>query len=512
MRLRTRLADAALLLGAVAVAGFAIRRGINPHDEGLMLAAADRIVRGELPWRDFWWNYGPAEPFLLAGLQELFGRSLLVWRIVHVLVAAVGAWLAYRLVRREAPLPLALASWMTIAAVLSFPLLPNPVGPALVLALAGLALAPRHAVLAGICAGLALMFRLDVGAAALLAVALAAPSEEDRGRTLVAAGATALLVYVPLAIAAGPGRLLDQTIGFALFDQSRQRLPLPFDAGGTNDLNKVFEHLFPTLALTGLALWIAVVAVRWARGAGPPGGLPRHALPLAVAGAFYVLARADEFHVVLLAATLPLLASPIMAAELAEPRRRWPTLLSIGIVLALPLAYGLDRKGVQLIHPPELSTIGVAVADGVQAEPSEAHSLAALARYVDRTTMPGEPVFVANPRHDLVRVGNPLVSVLIDRPNPTAYPIMQPGVVTERGVQAQIVVDLEQARTRMVIRWCSPIADEQEPNGAGRSTGVRLLDRYLTAGYRPRRRFGDYQVLMRAGALRRRRDGTDRSC
>ena len=43
---------------------------------------------------------------------------------------------------------------------------------------------------------------------------------------------------------------------------------------------------------------------------------------------------------------------------------------------------------------------------------------------------PGRPVFVANPRHDLVRVGNPLVYVLLDRPNPTRYDVMQPGVVT----------------------------------------------------------------------------------
>ena len=137
-------------------------------------------------------------------------------------------------------------------------------------------------------------------------------------------------------------------------------------------------------------------------------------------------------------------------------------------MLALPLAYGLDRKGVQLLHPPSSPTIDVDAADGVQAEPREARALAALVRYVDRTTEPGEAVFVANPRHDLVRVGNPLVSVLIDRPNPTRYPIMQPGVVTERDVQEEMVRDIRRAGTRVVVRWRSPVADEREPNGAGR--------------------------------------------
>ncbi|MGH2782289.1 MAG: hypothetical protein ACRDLA_12970, partial [Thermoleophilaceae bacterium] len=103
MRLPERLGDAALFVGGAALAGFAALRGINPHDEGLMLAAAARIARGQLPWRDFWWNYGPGEPLALAGLQEIFGPSLLTWRVLHVLVAAAAGLLAYRLVRRAGP-------------------------------------------------------------------------------------------------------------------------------------------------------------------------------------------------------------------------------------------------------------------------------------------------------------------------------------------------------------------------------------------------------------------------
>ena len=46
-----------------------------------------------------------------------------------------------------------------------------------------------------------------------------------------------------------------------------------------------------------------------------------------------------------------------------------------------------------------------------------------------------------------------------------------------------------------MIRWLSPVADQPEDNGAGRSSGVRLLDRYLARAYVPQRRFGDYLVL-----------------
>ena len=117
-----------------------------------------------------------------------------------------------------------------------------------------------------------------------------------------------------------------------------------------------------------------------------------------------------------------------------------------------------------------------------------------------RRVPPGRPVFVANPRHDLVHAGNPLVYVLADRPNPTRYDVMQPGVVTTAGVQREIVRDLRDSRTELVVRWLSPVASEAEPNGAGRSSGVRVLDRYLARRYERVARFGSYEVLRVAGS------------
>ena len=77
-----------LFVGAGAIAAFSIRRGIDPFDEGLALQAASRVADGQLPYRDFLWPYGPGQPFLTAGLFELFGPSLIVWRIVRVVVDA----------------------------------------------------------------------------------------------------------------------------------------------------------------------------------------------------------------------------------------------------------------------------------------------------------------------------------------------------------------------------------------------------------------------------------------
>ena len=47
------------------------------------------------------------------------------------------------------------------------------------------------------------------------------------------------------------------------------------------------------------------------------------------------------------------------------------------------------------------------------------------------------------------------------------------------------------------VRWIDPASAAPEPNKAGESSGVTLLDDYLANRYRRVRSFGDYVVLER---------------
>jgi hypothetical protein len=370
---------------------------------------------------------------------------------------------------------------------MAYPSIPHPNPTALALAFGALLIAERRPGPAGALAGVAAVFRLDVGVAALAGVALLA-GRRGVVRAVAAGVAAGALLMAPVVIAS-PGDFWDQTIGFALDEQGLQRLPLPGAWDGGFEPNKLLEVYMPYVLLGGCALWLVVALL---------GRLPARlwaASPLAGAGAIYLLARADVFHLVPLAAVLPVLLATAAAREWRARKMAWAAALVV--VLGLIALQGLDRKRVQLLDPPPLAAIHVDVADGIEAPAPEAHALTSLVRYVRERVPPGDPVFVANPRFDLVRVGNPLVYVLVGRPNPTRYDVMQPGVVTTAQVQREIVGDLERARPRIVIRWLSPVADQPEDNGAGRSSGVRLLDRYLARAYLPERRFGDYLVLRR---------------
>ena len=462
------LRTAALFAAAAALSACTILREIAPHDEGLMLQAAARIAGGEWPYRDFWFNYGPGQPLLLGALWKAFGPSLLTWRIVRVALDATVSVLAYAIVRRAAPAWLALLAWAAVAAAMAWPSGPGPNPAALALVLAALLLARRSPLGAGALCGLAALFRPEIAGAGALGVALYGGG----ARSLLAAAGTTAVLWLPFLVVAG-GDLLDDTIGF-LGVQDLQRLPLPLHYRGAADPNKLLEFYFPALLLAAGALWLVRRRALWLA-------------PLALAGALYLLARPDEFHLVPLSVVL---AIGLAVAAAGERSPVWRGALVAA--LALIAVHGLERRAGQLLHPPALARVPSGVANGVKTTPADARALAALL-----PRLRGRSVFVAPPRFDRVRVGDPLLYVLAGQPNPTRYDVIQPGVVTTAKAQREMVRALARARPRLLVRWLDPRALALEPNGSARSSGVTLLDDTLRRDYGAARRFGPYVLLRR---------------
>jgi hypothetical protein len=200
--------------------------------------------------------------------------------------------------------------------------------------------------------------------------------------------------------------------------------------------------------------------------------------------------RPDEFHLVPLSVVLAV-ALAIAAAGERAPAWRAALLVALGLIAL----HGVERRAGQLLHPPALAAVPSPVADGVKTTTGDAAALGALLPRIRALTPTGCPIFVAPPRFSDVRAGDPLLYVLAQRPNPTRYDVMQPGVVTSEKVQREMVRDLR--GTRVVVRWLDPRATRREDDGADRSSGVHVLDRYLAAHFTPRRRFGFYQLLVR---------------
>src|SRR5580704_15170186 len=87
-RLRSRWSLAALFFIALLFQVIVIRRQITYYDEALELYCAERVLHGQLPYRDFWTMYGPAQFYVLAAFFKVLGISVWVGRLYDALVRA----------------------------------------------------------------------------------------------------------------------------------------------------------------------------------------------------------------------------------------------------------------------------------------------------------------------------------------------------------------------------------------------------------------------------------------
>jgi hypothetical protein len=160
-------------------------------------------------------------------------------------------------------------------------------------------------------------------------------------------------------------------------------------------------------------------------------------------------------------------------------------------VLALVLLTGAANRASALLRPPDLRPLHLEGAGGTRVSPEDANTLPRLAAEVQRLVPPGDPIYVAPARSDIVPFNNPLLHFLVGRPNVLHRDFLLQAKPDE---QRKIVAALERARPRVVIRWLEPPV--REPNARGRSTHDRTLDAYLDRAYTPHARYGAYLILV----------------
>ena len=505
---RRRIVPIALFAAAALISAFTMLRGIDHFDEGLALQAARRVAGGEVPYRDFLWSYGPANPYLLGGLFELLGPSLVHWRVLRVLADAGVALLAFVLVRRHAGDRWALLAWLAVACQMAQPRNANPFPFAMLAALAAVALVSagggtsrKRLVWSGLLVGAAAAYRIDFALYGFAAVAAVVALETRRLRAVAlyaaVAGGAGLLAYAPFLVALGPADLYDALIGTSLRERDYWTLPFPwsFDGsiGSPEGWKDALDFYVPALLLAGTAL--AAVGLLWRTvRERRPDPLGAGLAVLAVGFLSYLLSRTDEVHTtplfVVLAVMLPLVAA--WSRRAAGPAGRWLA-YPAALVFALLLVHGAANRGSALLRPPQLATLDVDPADGVRIPPEEARAIERVDELVRARVPRDEPIYVAPARSDRVRFNDSLMYVLVGRDNASRVDY---GLIARPGPQRAIVADLERARPRVVVRWTAPVASQEEPNLRGRASGVRILDDWIARHYRLEERLHHYDVLV----------------
>jgi hypothetical protein len=526
---RPWLATAVLAVAGCGFVLLGLGGPVNPYDEGFILYGADRVTHGDVPYRDFWSIYPPGQFWLNAAAFELVGPSVLVARLADGGVRVALLLTIYLFARaivgpRAALVPWAIAAvWIATLGFYGYPI----VGAmAAVLASAwciatGVLGGHRPRLLAGgVLLGIGAIWRHDVAAyaavATLVSVVLAGVTRVGERRmswrdlVIVGAGAATPVVmasaYLLLAV---PAPLLwQQLFDFPATTQRWARHQPP--PGLIPPLN--LETPRATLWLLFnwgrfYALLVVVVGtLTWAAVR-----LPRAALHAPERTRAWLIA----FAALLGASLLPQATGRYDSYQHAFPASMLAAIAGTGVAVAVWSAQSgrFLRTAVLATAAAVVVAYGAAPIYSARAwvaryQPWHCRSHldragcldvpADLTQAVDAVracTHPGEPIFVGNDRHDQIYRNDMMLYFLADRPAPTQYQELYPGLATTRPVQATIIRGIQERGVRVVVTWDRPLSIER--NGSSESSGVTDLDQFVRAAFRPEVRFGDYTVWSR---------------
>jgi hypothetical protein len=166
-------------------------------------------------------------------------------------------------------------------------------------------------------------------------------------------------------------------------------------------------------------------------------------------------------------------------------------MLGTALLLALPMVKDFHLRGPIHARLDWRSRDG-GLAWDERVDPGHSEAL----KFIAQHSSPDEPIFVGTFEHRWAFVNAADLYFLSDRRGATRYMQFDPGLVTRREVQEEMISQMEQKRTRVVVlSQCCPISEE--PN-ASMAEGSDLLDRYLATRYRLIDQVGVYRLLLRS--------------
>lgn len=477
------------LLAALAYLLSGALRPIDPYDEGIPLYGAWRTWHGEVPYRDFWTLYGPAQFYTLAGVFDIFGGNVAAARVWDCLVKATLVALLYMLSRRNAGRGAALATgvlaalWLERAGRFNY-----TVYPALAAAFASLIVFDSaasgkqrfRAAMCGVCAALAALYRLDFGIYAAIALAVAHVAGRRGPRwSLFGLAITAIPAALLLSIAVPTAVLYEQLIHFPLEIFPKVRgVPFP----GIADLYARPAEMF-IMAAPVLLLLASLAEFRSASknmGAALAAGLA--ALNLVLINQLVV--RPDFSHALpLFLAVLPFAAGIAERAftessPSAALRRGFLSLLALPLI-GLPLQ--AKWAAVRSDDPGAAPTYTASPAQGLALE------------WLAEHTAPTESIFIGLPRHDVLMRNDIALYFLAQRRAAGPYHELHPGAADSDAAQREIIEALERNGTRVVVSavpYPFELLHFTQPSSA-------LLDVYLREHFTQSAEFGYYKIFTR---------------
>jgi hypothetical protein len=548
-----RSSRARLLFILFAVALFvqfvAVRRTLGAYDESLSLYGADRVLHGEIPYRDFWTMYGPSQFYLLALFFKLFGVSALVGRFYDALIRAGIACACFALVsrlasRRYAALAFAaVLLWLTCIddAAYNF-----PVFPALLLSLISCLCFSRYLddpsrlgqlFAAGVLTGVTLSFRHDsafyVCVAQIATLFWSGFSNQATGssaseslsalrRPALCYVSGILIVAIPLLLLLlwkvpvhdlfydlfyVPGKIYPKVRRLP-FENLAALRPLrhPFGQEGRSVLEGSIVFFPVPICMAALALLLTRRRSRlhlfdrsWQR--------DTFALLTLLGSLLFIkgVVRVSPIHM-LQSVIVGAVLLAVLFSRISRLNRTYSIVVAgcalYFITCTSPLIPGFARftraNIGALLHPGAPNSLYTACHPPIGLERARCMTIDPVAiaaiRDVQQHTSSQDRIFVGAGRHDKLFLNDVRFYFVAGRPSVTKWHELHPGVQTTLPIQNEIIESMRAYSPKLIV-LNSTWDDILEPNDSRYSSGVTILDGYIREHYAPRSTFGSVTIL-----------------
>lgn len=507
----------------------------NIYDEGIVLTDAMRVTAGQVPHRDFYVNYGPAQFYVLAGLFKLLGQSLIVERLYDLFLKSLIVTAAFAITSVYCRRSIALgAAIVSTAWVFSIRVTGTAMVPVSLLGLiAAILLAPvfarrlsaKRLFVAGVIAGLAALFRYELGAGLLgigtfvlaLAAFLAPGGLSIKARTFLStywpylAGFAVLTVPAALyylSVAPIQPWIHDAIIYPAKYYPRTRSLPFPrIRWSRLDNLDVYLPIVVVVISLCGLIVRASKARRDDSRHAEIGAGFEDWeatlftfmllALLMYVKG-FVRFDRMQMFAAII--SSVPLLAI-LLGRRSDFPRA---IRISIAIVACLFVLSAVRSTWIQSknLYLQRLSVLEELIPSARKVPDAQAawcqsknpltvglcflpedYGIPAT-EFLVAHTRPGEPLYSGVTRHDKIFVNDMLVYFATQRLPASHWAHFDPGLQNSYEIQTQMVRELQEKAPPYILlmnneNWFD------EPNDSGKSSGIRVLDQYIRSRYRP---------------------------
>lgn len=511
---RWALVPSALIIGASLLSAFTAPLGV--YDEGFSMTNAARIINGEIPHLDYWTAYPPGTSLTLSLFFAILEPSLVVARVVNLLWSCLLIGSVFYFVRAFSD-RLGAAFAATLSSLwLGSALYPSySATPALALIFLSIALIAHETKrgrtgimpLAGVVAGFVTIFRHDFAAyffastlgSFLVLIGLRRLVEIDN-RYLSSVAlflrvflGVSLFLLVITAARGGVENFIEQEIVFPATGMREYRLlPVPG-----------FLELFLMWDLKWVLRWV----LAWGGIFFPLAGLalttknhikafPRHFIAEFFCASMTMILTVQSHNRFDLAHTAPsmlflLCFASIVSARKSDAAGYVGKSLQVFILMAATLMSIYAAPSYGKLKDVSKCMLGRSLDDCIPMYQDQM----GVVNYINKKYPDVDYVFVGNTHHDMIFFNDSSMYFLLKKHIPVAWSEMHPGIVTTRQVQEKMIDQLIMHNVSVVV--LVDVDCSLEKNSSAISSGVFVLDEFISNNFSTAYKVGRYSVLER---------------